>query len=204
MSHGIGTSRGFFVLVLGALVACSSSSSTTGGGSDSGKGDGADAFVDVTYGGNATCNQLTSNSSGLVLGMPTAGKPTTVTDGAATNGGTASVACTVHPDGTGFDVQLSASLNGDSITITSPAGKGVVTAAGGLGLQTTFVTSTGTYVEDDCSLTFTYMTDQVPVSPPVAAGRIWGHVQCPTAALKGQSSVTCEASADFLFEQCGQ
>jgi hypothetical protein len=53
----------------------------------------------------------------------------------------------------------------------------------------------------------------VPVSPPIAAGRIWGHITCPHAVEQGQTttgadggpaSISCPASADFLFEQCNQ
>jgi hypothetical protein len=51
------------------------------------------------------------------------------------------------------------------------------------------------------------------VGSPVAAGRIWGHIDCPDAQDSsqhvtgpdgGQEAATCTASADFLFEGCHQ
>ena len=81
---------------------------------------------------------------------------------------------------------------------------------GGTDITASFYNSVdlGPYEEDDCTISYTYLGSAVPISPPIAAGRIWGHVNCPKAVDSGQNNgtgaVTCPASADFLFEQCNQ
>jgi hypothetical protein len=67
----------------------------------------------------------------------------------------------------------------------------------------------GTYSQSACTLAFTYNGTSVPDSPPIAAGRIWGHLSCPVAvgsagAGGGAAAPQCDAEADFLFEQCHQ
>jgi hypothetical protein len=44
----------------------------------------------------------------------------------------------------------------------------------------------------------------VPASPPIAAGRIWGHLRCPHAFDNETPSVVCDVEADFMFENCTQ
>ena len=168
-----------------------------------------DAFVQATVGPGtqnpAACPLGGSPTAWLDLGTPIASKPTTVQNGSSTVGGTANVACTVHASVSGFDVSLDASVpgaQGGSISITSPAGQGAVTTGGGTGLTATFTSAQhGAYTANGCTLSFMYQGAQVPVTPEVAAGRIWGHVSCPHAQM-GSSS--CDAEADFLFEQCTQ
>jgi hypothetical protein len=123
----------------------------------------------------------------------------------------------VRPSGSGFDIVLYAVLSGTSggtVAITSPPSEGAVTTSGGVGISASFLeTDMGTFTSTDCTITFTYMGEPVPVSPPVAAGRIWGHLECPDALEAnhlgtgpdgGATVVTCPVSADFLFEQCAQ
>jgi hypothetical protein len=182
----------------GVAVACSSTNNPP-----------ADAYMAAEVGGGASCSTLPSpNSAWLPVGTDTAGKPTTVTDQGSTGSGTATIDCTVHPSGNGFDVQLSVSVAGN------PGGtviiSGTVTTSGGTGITGSFYNSVdlGPYAEDDCTISFTYLGQPVPISPPIAAGRIWGHIDCPKAVEAGQNNgmgaVTCPASADFLFEQCNQ
>jgi hypothetical protein len=94
------------------------------------------------------------------------------------------------------------------------AGKGAVNAAvGGAGITAVFESgANGTFQSSDCTLTFQYEGGPVPASPPIAAGRIWGHVSCPAAQASGQTVTgpdggsqprQCDGEADFLFEQCG-
>jgi hypothetical protein len=73
--------------------------------------------------------------------------------------------------------------------------------------------SYGNYRDENCTITFTYQGNTVPDQPPLAAGRIWGHISCPNAENSGKTvqgedggteNVTCDGEADFLFEQCGQ
>jgi hypothetical protein len=204
------------------LLACSSSStggastgdggSGSGGGSSSGSSSGgqapppADAFVAATVGPGALatlCPDKTFMPS-FALGTATPDKPTTVVNGGAAGSGTATVTCSVIPQGPGFDVSLSASAGGRTFTVQSPAGQGAVQSNGGIGLTMTFSDATGTYQGNPCTLSYMYMSAPVPVSPPVTAGRIWGHLSCPAAQVQGQAGVQCDTEADFLFEQCTQ
>jgi hypothetical protein len=104
---------------------------------------------------------------------------------------------------------------GGNVTITSPAGAGAVTTSGGSGITASFYSSVdqGPFSDTDCTITYTYLGKPVPISPPIAAGRIWGHIECPHALDSGQTTTgpdggaverQCPASADFLFEQCNQ
>ena len=198
----------------------SSSSSSGGSGSCSGGHGGtappADAFIAAVVGGGPDCPFPSPVTNWLSVGTTTAAKPTTVVDQGSTGSGTACIDCTVHPEGAGFDIALSLSVAGDpggSVTITSPQGAGAVSTSGGAGITASFYDSTdpGPFSSSSCTITFTYMGQPVPVSPAVAAGRIWGHIDCPDATESGQTAIgpdggatarACAASADFLFEQC--
>jgi hypothetical protein len=88
---------------------------------------------------------------------------------------------------------------------------GAVTQSGGTGITGVFESSmNGRYRETDCTIAFTYLGQPVGQTP-LAAGRIWGHLSCPSAALDGSTvmvdggteSKQCDGEADFLFEQCG-
>jgi len=139
--------------------------------------------------------------------------PTTQQDGSNQQGATVHVACTVSASSNGFDIDLNVTqegTKGGSVTITSPTGQGAVTQSGGSGITGVFESAGyGTYRETDCTIAFTY--NGTPVNQtPLAAGRIWGHISCPTAQVSGQTvmvdggtqNVQCDAEADFLFEQC--
>jgi len=153
---------------------------------------------------------VTAASAWLNVGSATAGKPTTVQDGGSNGAGNVAVACKVTPSGNGFDIDLNVDQSGTqgaSMTITSPAGQGAVAMSGvttGISATFTSYSNGGPYQSNNCTLTFLYQGGPVPVSPPVAAGRIWGHVSCPVAQLGGQPGKQCDAEADFLFEQCQQ
>ncbi len=178
-----------------------------------------DAFIAAEVGGGGgACSDLPSpDTTWLPVGTSTADKPTTVADQGSTGNGTATVTCTVHPQGNGFDIELSVDVAGNpggNISITSPQGEGAVTTSGGTGITASFYSNNrGPYSESNCKITYTYQGQAVPVSPPIAAGRIWGHIDCPQAVEQGQTTtgpdggpatIACPASADFLFEQCNQ
>ncbi len=195
-------------LACAASVACSNSSNPP-----------ADAYIGAQLGGGVACPFPSPIPTWLDIGTATGGKPTTVADQGSTGNGTASITCVVHPSGNGFDIQLEAVLqgaNGGNVTITSPQGAGAVTTSGSTSVTASFYNNVngGAYVDQHCVLTYKYMGGAVPISPPIAAGRIWGHITCPNAvdtsgqtkqgADGGATTATCPASADFLFEQCGQ
>jgi hypothetical protein len=138
-----------------------------------------------------------------------------VQDGASQGSGRATVECAVQARNGGFDVSLNGALTGaGSVTITSSAGAGAVNAAtGGTGMTGVFQSAgKGAFRSDQCTITFTY--DGMPLSSSVAiqSGRIWGHLSCPGAQNLevemmtvdgGVAYATCDAEADFLFENCG-
>lgn len=193
-----------------AAVACSSNKPAV-----------PDAFVAATVGigpdsPNSVCG-LGTVQPWLSIGVNTSGKPTTVQDGNSQAGAGVHVTCTVSTSNNGFDISLNAELaglNGGSITITSPPGQGAVTASGASNVTAVFQSGQGgSYRQDTCSITFTYNGEPVPDNPPIAAGRIWGHLSCPTAqdtesfvpgADGGNEPRQCDGEADFLFEECGQ
>jgi hypothetical protein len=178
-----------------------------------------DAFVQATVGVGpqspaAVCNYSGGAQDFLDIGTPTGGKPTTVQDGSSQNNTSVHVSCSITTAANGFDISLNATLEGlqgGSVTITSPSGQGAVTTSGGTVTASFQSAEHGLYKESDCQITFTYQGTTVPDNPPIAAGRIWGHISCPAAqAANGQGTVgpdgggaaQCDAEADFLFEQC--
>jgi hypothetical protein len=176
-----------------------------------------EAFVSATLGVGA---QSSSSMCGFgshatfVIGTPHMGtEPEEVQDGDSTANGPVSVSCSVTAVGNGFDVNLNATLQGNtggSLTIVSPQGKGAVTAQGGTGIQADFTSATaGTYGQTDCTISYTYLNSPVPNMPVIAAGRIWGHISCPKAqSTSGQQMgggpAQCDGEADFLFQRCSQ
>ncbi|HTQ44735.1 MAG TPA: hypothetical protein VMI75_18365 [Polyangiaceae bacterium] len=210
-----------WILATFLLLACGSSSpggTGPGRGTDGGSGSSSggasnpppDAFVLATLGpaSHGTCPPAaTTTSTVFALGTATGGHPDTVQNGASAGGGVASVKCTVHPNGAGFDVTLSAevsgplggSLNIGPDTVPMSGGQGVgVSVAGGAG-------AVG-YSQTPCTLTYVYNGNPVPASPPIAAGRIWGHASCINASSTIPTGPTgfCDLEADFVFEQCEQ
>jgi hypothetical protein len=191
----------------GAATACSSTTNPT-----------ADAFVSATVGAGSDpmiCAFGGTPMPWLEIGDGVGGNPTRINNGGSNGDGSVDVNCTVHPDGNGFDISLSAELTGPmgASLIIQSSGSGAVTTSGGT-VQASFGSGTnGSYSSNNCTITYTYNGTAVPDSPPIAAGRIWGHVDCPaamdTSSTKtgpdgGPTSDTCDANADFLFEQCGQ
>ena len=151
----------------------------------------------------------------VIIGTPTAPLPTTVTDGNTQAGALVHVTCSVRASGDGFDIQASANvegLNGGTFTLT-----GHVNAMGGMGLAASFNNANnGTFSQSEGAsggCTVSYTGDPPPQNPAVAAGRIWGHVDCEAASRSdeltqlpdgGSVPRTCQAVADFLFEDCDQ
>jgi hypothetical protein len=203
-------------------VSCSSSSAGVGpsdGGSDAAHGDGSgggkltpDAFVAATAGpgqGDAGACPLSTLTTIFALGTATSGHPTTVQDMTTIGGVGTSVVCTVHPDGSGFDVEVSANAGGPmggAFSVNAPNRVGAVTASGAQNLDVSITAAASgiSYNSTACTLTYTYGGQPVPVSPPIDPGRIWAHISCPAATEGAQPSAQCDVEADFLFEECGQ
>ncbi len=186
---------------------------------DASSGDGseprADAFVAALIGpgvldgvnDSAACGQ---GDLSWTLGNPVSPKPVTYADGSSQVGGSVLLSCRVDQDACGFGIRLSAALGGSEggTLVVS----GTVGADGtGRGLSASFSTMGESFVDNDCTFALTYDGGPLPAGALPAQGRIWGHLTCPTAVDPGQVGLgedggpiprTCEASADFLFENC--
>jgi hypothetical protein len=184
-----------------------------------------DTFINAALGGGSACTDYMSPQIWLKIGDALQGKPNTVQDGGSDRSAAVSVNCTVHPQGNGFDIALIATestSNGGSLTISSQQGAGTVTANTSSGISATFVGKGGIVYREQagpndmtgCTITYQYdptgsvgglAGDQpVPTMPPIAGGRIWGHIKCPKAVSNNNSNLVCNAEADFIFEQCNQ
>jgi hypothetical protein len=176
----------------------------------------AAAFVASSIASDPGAPQLcpfASRQDWIDVGSPATSSPVAAPDGSTQQTGRVAVACTVHATNGGFDVQLNAALSGaGSVTIASSSP--VDAASGAQGVTGTFASGQrGRYSSDTCTIAFTYNGAPIPLSPPIAPGRIWGHLACPNAQRSdlqvmgpdgGTASSTCDAEADFLFENCAQ
>jgi hypothetical protein len=174
-----------------------------------------EAMVDVTMlaGPNGGICPF-SDESFARIGAPTSPTPITVSDGDTYSGASVQVSCSVVPSGGGFDVQASATIQGPqggSLTVV-----GHVDSNGGSNVHGGFTGQGGQSFDQEsgCTVTYTMKGGTVPPTgggAPVAGGRIWGHIDCPSAQATGRYSsladggsatTTCEGTADFLFENC--
>ena len=81
------------------------------------------------------------------------------------------------------------------------------------GLSATFETQGQLFRDNGCTFTQTYNNTarRSRAAPAPASGRLWGHLDCPTAMESGMFGMgadggditkTCEGTADLLFENC--
>jgi hypothetical protein len=200
-----------------AAAAFDSSGSSSGGSLEGGTV--AAGFVASFIQGHAAEPQFCpfgARAEWIDIGAPTGTMPTTAADGANQGGERVSIACSVHATSGGFLVELNAALSGiGSITAFSDPTHGPVDPmAGGKGITGTFQSAQlGRYASSDCTIAFAYNGGPVPETPPIAPGRIWGHMSCPNAQRAdilimapdgGVTNATCDTEADFLFENCAQ
>jgi hypothetical protein len=167
------------------------------------------AYVGPGAGGVSVCGYA-SEYTFVEIGSPLEPKPSTVTSGDFQAGsGTVILSCKVDPSGGGFNIQLSAEVSGPDGG--SMIASGAVNANGGTGVLGSFTRAGMSFGDSNCSITFTYNNAPVPAVPSLAAGRIWGHINCPKAMQAGTVEIgadggttvrTCDAQADFLFENC--
>ncbi|HEX4448604.1 MAG TPA: hypothetical protein VH044_17795 [Polyangiaceae bacterium] len=173
------------------------------------------AYVDANVGpgsgaASTLCSGLGSQQSFLAVGaMASNTQPTTVPEG--TNNLT--IDCSVAASGDGYDIQLNASLPGPQQLIVT----GHVDATNGGSVYGEFVNNQwGAFQQKDCTLTFTYFNNDIPMNERLTQGSIFAHVSCPEAVIQGASitgtqinlpdggiaNETCDAEADFLFQNC--
>jgi hypothetical protein len=146
---------------------------------------------------------LLASASSFTIGSQ--GSP--AQDGSSQNGAGVSVTCTVTPNADGtFNVTANAAVDGQSggalyISGTFGAAPGPVSK---ITASFTQGGNTGAF-KDVTECTVTYSGNQ-----GVAAGRVWGNLECPNAvnmdkAVAGTMGFwTCEGVAEFKFENCGQ
>jgi hypothetical protein len=191
-----------------ALLASMAASACSGN-----NGPAAEAFVYAQVGpenaGGASACGYSSDQLLMQIGSPTAPLPSVKSDGTAQNGYRVHVTCKVDGNGNGFDIQLSATLEGSgSMTVS-----GHISSAGtSMGLNGSFTTMGNSFRDNNCSFSYMYNNAPLPGSGAATGGRIWGHVDCPNAVLAGQTGTsddggsvarTCDGFADFLFQNCG-
>jgi hypothetical protein len=121
-----------------------------------------------------------------------------VDDGGEDQQGTAAVSCSVLADGDGFDVKLSAELTGatgGAMIMTGHVLRDIGSPSPNITL--TLSRQGETYSAANCLMTF-------PVSGQgVAAGRIWGEVNCADAEAPSVQRI-CATEAQIRFENCAQ
>jgi hypothetical protein len=163
-------------------------------------------------------------SPGMCVGYPTnaplmqVGQPGVPTDNppiqptrVSTGTQSVTIACSVHQEGDSFAINLRiAQGNVSSTGATTLTITGMVNASTGGTNLTGDVSNTiaGNYSSSACTVSFgTPGAGASPQGPSVAAGRIWAHLSCPavqSSAVTTQSGApsTCDAEADFVFENC--
>ena len=134
---------------------------------------------------------------------------TSVNDGDSQDGKQVSVNCSVTANSDGsFQVNASVTLaSTGSVTINAKVtGSGQQTGVHGVFQRSDF----GRFDENDCTIDFTRVSGM-----GVAAGRVWGDLDCPHASDPSQPrpnpdggseevAHACEGTAEFRFENCGQ
>lgn len=135
-------------------------------------------------------------------------QPTRISTGAQT----VQISCSVHPTGNTFTVGIQiaqgdvSSTGSTSLTVSAT---GVDPATGAMNVTGNVSNSiAGDYGSMACVLSYgTPGAGGEPSGSPVASGRIWAHLSCPSAtngAITTQSGgpSTCDTEVDFIFENC--
>ena len=155
------------------------------------------ASMGPTESAPASC-MLAPGTDWLDIGSLDGQTYTPIANNVTDNGATVTVDCRVTPSAGGFDVSVTTSKTGDT-TGGSLHIEGQFTATG---TQSKIIASfgkasIGNFSANDCTVQFTnqYMG--------VAAGRVWGVIDCPDASYPSQMR-TCDATAEFRFENCDE
>ena len=181
----------FVGALTGVLAACGSSTTYT-----------PQVYIKASIGpGNTAATSSCGFAAGtdwLDIGTSDGVEYSPVPSGSNLGGATVNVDCRVTPSGDGFDVDITTSKTGEdtggSLSIsghfTSSGVQSKITGTFGQQIK-------GTFTAADCTVTYEnqYMG--------VAAGRVWGVLDCPDANYASQMR-TCDAQAEFRFENCGQ
>jgi hypothetical protein len=124
-----------------------------------------------------------------------------IKDGEDFDQGTVSVSCSVTSAGADeFNVSATVALSGATGGLFTLNGKFKATGEQ-TGISAIFSSrkSSNTYQQNDGACVVRYTTQ----FQGVASGRVWGEITCPKAENAG-AQTSCEAVAQFRFENCGQ
>jgi hypothetical protein len=194
---------GSFLLPLGGVLV------STGGCSDNSTPT-PRAFIDSHMGaGIQAPSQVCGITEPVWVGVGTIGAGgQSVNDGDSQDGKQVNVNCSVSANSDGsFQVNASVTLGGTgSVTINGKlTGSGTQTNVHGVFQRGDF----GRFDENDCTIDFSSKSNM-----GVAAGRVWGVLDCPHASDPSQPRPNpaggdqvpraCEGTAEFKFENCGQ
>ena len=120
-----------------------------------------------------------------------------VDDGGEDQQGKAAISCSVVEDGDGFNVALSAELTGAPGGAMVMAGR-VLRSIDSPNITLRLSRKGETYGATTCVMTF-----NTGVGHGVAAGRVWGVVDCPDAEAPSLQRI-CATHAELRFENCAQ
>ena len=174
--------------------------SVTGGDGGLGPADGPRATPRVIFqsdiapgaGGATACGQ-----SGAFFTIGSFSPAAPVEDGAADQGGSVAVSCSVAASAAGFNVTATAQLTGASggaVTIT-----GIFDANGPSSGVAMSVTRKGeTFSDTRCTARY-----DAAVGQAIAAGRVWATIECANAE-RPSAQQTCTTRAQMRFENCSQ
>jgi len=136
---------------------------------------------------------------------PSKEQTTVVIDGEQVEGSPVALDCSVVANGDKFDVDATAEIRsneGGSVRITgSFSPSGVQT-----GVRAVFQRADyGQFSAQNCTVTYYDTTTEDPSTSfrGVAAGRVWGFLDCPSAQ-NVSSNTACLGKAQFRFENCSK
>jgi hypothetical protein len=137
------------------------------------------------------------------IGNPESAPIATVPNGGTSNGVPVTVNCVVAPNSGGYAIVANVQYgNEGALTVTGQ----VTVGADGEAETSTAISGVfndnlglvANLSQNNCTVTFTQNPNM-----GIAAGRIWGVIDCPQATT-GTGSEVCDGNAEFLFEGCGQ
>lgn len=120
-----------------------------------------------------------------------------IEDGAAFEQGEVAVSCRVAEDGDAFAVELQSILSGATGGAVTIKGK-VLRTGDSPDIYVSMARRGEGFASSKCTITFNSL-----LGHGVAAGRVWGFVECPDAEAPSQGRV-CKTNGEFRFENCGQ
>jgi hypothetical protein len=174
------------IAVLAMLPGCSSDTTATPQ---------AGIKFDVIPGNNGSAQCPVGNGEHFTVGGTNL-DPVKDGDKSETGAGV-SVTCSVHAQGSGFQVDANITVTGAGTFVISGYLDGTRNTQSNISGNFSVPDGTGQWSEKDCTVTFP------DGNMGVASGRVWAQIDCPTAKDASRNT-TCDASAKFRMENCNQ